>query len=557
VAQPLPLLVFLTALGLPAATAAPGSDERSWEIAAENGRISDDLFVRARRMMHGWLPHADRRTLLLPDRLLGLVRGRPNEELVYRPHNSGADLYPYLVITAHLTEPELYRGRMLEMLRNEVRYTNGPDSIPGELDLRSGRRGAPSFFGAGEYAKDGLVAVTELLGRTPWYHRMVDMMTGFRERAPVATRFGRLPADEAELNGDVLQTLARLAPMSGDPRFLEWAEQIGDAYVEEILPGSHHLPGGKWDFAAKTGDGQTRFRDHGNEIILGLVLLQALETDHGRPRAARYAPVLRAMLDRTLASANPDGMLYNVVRNHDLQPVDRRLADNWGYVYGAIHTWYQVTGEARYREAVRRVLTHLPAYRGYDWENGSHDGYADAIESALYLVAREPVPEALGWIESEMKTLLAYQQGDGTVERWYGDGNWSRTVLLYALMKTQGARLDGWTPGVRLGAVRDGPRLLLSLESGAPWTGKLCLDHARHRRVLNLKRNYVRLNEWPEWFTVDENTLYTVRDADTAEERRYLGSELIAGVPIVIRAGQRLRLIVEAAADEGARSRPQ
>jgi hypothetical protein len=32
------------------------------------------------------------------------------------------------------------------------------------------------MFGAGEYAKDGLMTVTEYLGRTPWYPRMVDMM---------------------------------------------------------------------------------------------------------------------------------------------------------------------------------------------------------------------------------------------------------------------------------------------------------------------------------------------------------------------------------------------
>ena len=39
-------------------------------------------------------------------------------------------------------------------------------------------------------------------------------------------------------------------------------------------------------------------------------------------------------------------------------------------------------------------------------------------------------------------------------------------------------------------------------------------DYARHRRVLNLDRNYVRLNEFPEWFVVDENTLYRVAPAD-------------------------------------------
>jgi len=79
----------------------------------------------------------------------------------------------------------------------------------------------------------------------------------------------------------------------------------------------------------------------------------------------------------------------------------------------------------------RGVLRALPRYRGHDWENGSQDGYADAIESALYLVNREPVPEALDWIESETARLIAFQQEDGIVERWYGDGN--------ALLREDGA----------------------------------------------------------------------------------------------------------------------
>jgi len=35
--------------------------------------------------------------------------------------------------------------------------------------------------------------------------------------------------------------------------------------------------------------------------------------------------------------------------------------------------------------------------------------------------------------------------------------------------------------------------------------------------VLNLEKNYVRLNEFPEWFTVDENHLYRLRPAAAAQ----------------------------------------
>jgi hypothetical protein len=360
---------------------------------------------------------------------------------------------------------------------------------------------------------------------------MADMTAALMEKAGVATPHGSLPDAGAELNGDVLQTLCRLAAMTGDRRFREWAWRIGDAYVLEVLPANHGLPGYTWDFAKHAGPDRMRLRDHGNEIVVGLVLLHALETDLGGTRAASYREPLGRMLDRILASANPDGMLYNEFRPSDRKALDDRLSDNWGYVYGAVYTYYMVTGETRYRDAVRRVLTSLPRYRGHDWENGSHDGYADAIESALYLYAREPVPEAADWIESEVRTLLAFQQPDGTIERWYGDGNWSRTLLLYAMWKTQGAYLDGWREGVKLGAVRSGERLFVSLEAPADWRGRLRLDYARHRRTLNFARNYVRLNEWPEWFTVDESTVYRLVDG-AGRETWHLGSELKDGLEV-------------------------
>jgi hypothetical protein len=139
----------------------------------------------------------------------------------------------------------------------------------------------------------------------------------------------------------------------------------------------------------------------------------------------------------------------------------------------------------------------------------------------------------LDFIETEIRTLMAFQKsnGDGTVESAYPDGNWARTVLLYALMKTQGCYVDDWREGVRLGARRVGNRLYLSLEAPRPWRGKLHFDFARHRRVLNFDRDYVRLNEWPEWFIVDENTIYKMQDA-TGRARVLLGSELKEGVPI-------------------------
>jgi hypothetical protein len=522
------------------ATIAAGLAEQPSTLAGrahERGERFDRAVSAMDRLLRAWLAHADERTLLLPDRITPPGASKPAAR-EYTPHNSGADLYPYLILTSHLTDPALYRGRMMEMLRNEVRFTSAEASIPGNLDLATGRLGPPSFFGAGEYAKDGLVSVTEYLGRTPWYTRMVDMIADAMERAPVESRFGRLPASDSELNGDYLQVLARLAPMTGDPRFTDWARRIADAYVDEVLPGNHGFPSKEWDFAKHTGDGRLRLRDHGNELVVGLVLQYANERRWKTARAAKWQPVIARMLDRILESANADGLLFNEVDAATLQPVDKGLSDNWGYVYGAVYAFYQCTGDLRYRDAVVRVLRNLPKYRRHVWEPradpalplGSFDGYADAIESAIYLAAREPEPAVLDWIESETQVMLDMQRPDGHVEYWYGEGNFNRTAMLYALMQSQGARPDHWRSGMRLGAVRDGDRLHLSVVSPSPVT--IRFDYARHRRVLNFDRNYVRLNEFPEWFVVDENRLYRLRKADSSGDLIRLGAELIAGVEL-------------------------
>jgi hypothetical protein len=51
--------------------------------------------------------------------------------------------------------------------------------------------------------------------------------------------------------------------------------------------------------------------------------------------------------------------------------------------------------------------------------------------------------------------------------------------------------------------------------------------------VLQLDRNYARLNEFPEWYTVDENRLYRLRRAGEAGAGQVmLGAELVAGVAL-------------------------
>ena len=117
--------------------------------------------------------------------------------------------------------------------------------------------------------------------------------------------------------------------------------------------------------------------------------------------------------------------------------------------------------------------------------------------------------------------MLGMQRPDGHVE-YYGEGNFNRTALLYAYMQSQGVRPEHWQPGMAVGAVRDGDQLILDLTLPSPT--RIQFDYARHTRAMNLDKNYVRLNEFPEWFVVDENTLYRLhKDGATGEDAIRLG----------------------------------
>lgn len=513
-------------------------DEAAFVRAEASARRFDQSAHRMDRMLRAWMAHSDPKTLLIPNRLPG---GRPGRGLapgersrIYEPHNSGADLYPYLVLAAEWTRPDLYRGPLLAMLRSEVRYTAAAGGLTAEsLDLDTGVLGLPSVFATAEYLKDGLVPVAEYLGRTPWYYRMVDLAASLMQGAAAKSAHGPLPSTNSEINGNLLQVCARLALSETDPRFLEWARRIADAYVLEVLPGNHGLPPTEWDFTKRTGGGPCRLRNHGNEIISGLALQYAVECQLGGERCETYRAPLRTMFDRILASADEGGMLYNSINPETLEPEGEladQYADTWGYIYAAIYSFHQATGETKYRDAARYVLRNLPKYREVDWgDRGSVNGYTDTIESAIYLLSREPVAEAFEWVESEIKVMEKVQQPGGLVENWYGDGNFSRTLQLYALMHSQGVRPAHWTPGRGVGAVRQGGRLLLAIRAEGPL--EIRLDAARHRRIWGFAHSYTRLNEYPEWYTVEPNRLYRLV-LQGGEAQVLLGSELIEGVTL-------------------------
>jgi len=518
----------------------PAPHHSDFSRSKKNAEKFASTALAVSRVLAADLKRADPETLLIPDHFFPPgtdPSGRSNKNR-YSPHNSGADHYPHLVITSSFIDPDIYKTRMLEMLRNEIRYTNVKDGVPGTYDFKTRKVGKISLFSGAEYMKDGVIPITEFLGRTPWFDRMLEIAAGVMKNSKTKSRFGFLPANDSELNGDMLQVFSRIIPMTADPKMLEWGRRIADAYIEEALPGSYGLVPTKWDFVKHKGSSKLRLRDHGNETLVGLVLMAALEQNLQSERAEKYISIVRIMLDRMLASANPDGLLYNVIDAQSLQPETMELADNWGYVYGSVYSFYMMTGETKYREAVLKVLSSVSKYTGYSWEGNHYDGIADSVESALYLLAHEPVASAFEFVEAEIGRMLAMQRPSGHVDESYLEGNFNRTSIMYMMYKSQGILPVAWNQGVGIGAERDGDSLLFSLTKDAAATDKkvnsqrIRFDSERHRRFLNFPKNYTRVNEFPQWFVVQENQLYQLKKSGNKEPLIRLGSELIEGVEL-------------------------
>jgi hypothetical protein len=257
-----------------------------------------------------------------------------------------------------------------------------------------------------------------------------------------------------------------------------------------------------------------RLRDHGSEIIGGLSEACILATKEDPRRWESYRLKMRAVLDRVLeVGVNADGLMFNVINPRTGEVTNKGLADTWGYVYNAFLTISLIDNEPRYAEAARRALSNLDKYHDYDWENGSADGYADSIESAINLFNRLPVEPAFAWADRAIDFIFGKQHDDGIIEGWHGDGNSARTAIMYALWKTQGITAAPWRDDLRLGAVRaaDGS-VQVVLAAEWPWSGRLRFDRPRHRDRLHLPFDYPRINQFPEWFTASAAATYDLHE---------------------------------------------
>ena len=510
---------------LPATTVLPGNAQfqRLLRQAEKNARLANEAFYRSRRYIDGWLAHADPATGLIPRNL--------TVSNFWNGRDSGADNYPFMVLTASMTDRPLMEGRLLDILRTETRLTCRVDRLPDDYDFakQGWRREKVNLdeivFDGAEYVKDGLLYIAEWLGPSPWSERMTGIIDDIWKNAPIDTPYGKIPTLNLEVLGDLLQANARLYWFTGDRKYLDWDIRIGDYF----LLGQNHPAR---DFK------QLRLSDHGCEIVNGLTELYVAVSQAIPEKKKAYEKPLHEVFDSILEKGrNNDGLLYTWF-NPKTGEHGKELCDTWGYNYDGFYTMYLLDKTEAYREAVRKALSNLKGkYVGACWGDTSADGFADSIEGAINLINREPIDSAADWADSQTRMMWAFQKPDGVIEGWHGDGNFARTSLMYALWKTQGVTVQPWRADVRFGAVRNGETLLVCLTSDQAWKGQVVFDRPRHKLNMHLPLDYPRINQFPEWFTVQADADYQFT-TDEGQPQTLKGAELAKGVPVELQPGQ-------------------
>ncbi|ADB36646.1 hypothetical protein [Spirosoma linguale] len=527
------VLCLTLLLANPAGAQSPGS---LFEQASLNGRLANSGFRRCALYLNGWLAEADSGTGLIP-------RNLTDSRHFWNAYDAAADNYPFMVMTASLLRPDLFKGTMQTMLQTEQRLTSRIGRLPDTYSftkkgfLKEPVDSSQVIFGSAEYMKDGLVPLTEWLGpNTPWFRRMEGILD---DLLPVVSLPIHLTGNfygnsaDVEVNGDLLQVLNRMYWITRKQKYLDVAVALGDHYLNDkrlLTQASTRL----------------RMRDHGCEIIAGLSEVYATMHLLNPAKKKQWQPYMTELLDLILTKGrNADGLFYNEINPSMGTILDPALADTWGYLLNACYTVYLTDGRTDYRDAVIKALQSLNQnYRNYAWEGQSSDGYADSIEGALNLILREKSPSAAQWIDSEMQVMWAKQKPSGIIEGWHGDGNFARTTLMYCLWKTAGTWLSNWQESVTIGAVPTETGLYISAEAAEAWSGSLRFSPAFHQVFMRLPINYPRINQFQEWYPVDGRKTYTITNTKTQKTVTVTGRALLTGYPIRLTKGETMHLLV-------------
>ena len=146
--------------------------------------LANEGFRRSYDFVEGWLKYADPISGLIPKSL---------HENYWNAQDAGADNYPFMVLTSFFTDSTLFNGRMKDILSSEIKNCSRLGACPASFNFKT-----QSFleekvdsgnvvFGSAEFMKDGLIPLTEWLGRSLWSDRMVSILDDLKDMVSVVT----------------------------------------------------------------------------------------------------------------------------------------------------------------------------------------------------------------------------------------------------------------------------------------------------------------------------------------------------------------------------------
>lgn len=527
------------------------------EQAAFNARLASDAIERAVRTHHAWMARRVESTGLFP---------QSPENAQFNYQNVAADFlcFQYAIAeyaglpTRAAVKQTFAREREFQKAAAAKWYPDQPDiRLCMRLDAQTGEAVKTGFrdelFGTSEYLKDGLIGLFERTGDPDVLARIIELCDAIERVSRVKSTFGEIPSDNSEVNGNVLQTFSRVAfaIRRKDPdraaKYADLAARIADAMLLQMFPETGGLPAMVFDFAAdnsiKATDARVsavQLRDHGNETFVGLsevfAVAVAMSADEPawRARADAWVEPLAKMYEVVLERAvNEDGLLVSRVDRATLAHRDPRPCDTWGYLvigalcfadaaerHGALGSARREHIQHRCDDIARAVMKTDNVLWQADPKNRArphHDGWADTIESAIYVAHRRAgLRDALlTWCDRQIGYMFDLQRPDGFVSDDYLDGNFIRTAMLYAEARSGGWVTTPWQPQVSVGW--DGTGTVVC-DSRVEFDGAvLCRPNGAFTH-LGLAWDWPRLNSWPTWI----NTPGRVDVSVEARERRVL-----------------------------------
>jgi hypothetical protein len=487
-----------------------------------NARLGGDAMERAMRVHDAWMTRRHPETGLFPQSLT-------QREFNYR--NTAADFFGFefaIALDTDASSVPLLRKTLAQ--ERALNIKGGPCVA---LDWATGaqldRSPHDRMFATCEYLKDGLTSLYDRHGDPAVLARMTELADAIIAKCEVQSRFGPLPSRESEINGNVLQTLCRLGFAAARPDYFEHAGRIGDAAIVQML-GARDATGGlpvkRFDYpndrpAPKDG-GLVQLRDHGNETAVGMSEVFALAValrkgPEWEARVERWKEPLARMFETILErGVRADGLVVNTLDARTLKPTNPEPCDNWGYLLSGAILFVEAAehGGCLPRERCRAILARVDAIAtavtktdGLPWEGTHHDGWADSVESALYVASRrvEVRKSLLDWADVQIGYMYKCQRADGFVSGDYLDGNFIRTAMMYADMRAGGCRLVPWRKGVRvgLGTCANGNAAIAVIGGSEGFEGRLVPDFERHSARMHLPWDWARINSWPEWAGVE------------------------------------------------------